>query len=53
MITKLLRIAYACFVAALICSPRAFAHDGDHPNPAPPDAKCVTQQILVGAGAET
>src|SRR5437773_1144413 len=53
MIATLHRTANALLVSAFLFSPAAFAHDGDHPNPAPPDAKSVTQQVLVGAGAET
>ena len=40
-------------VTALICARATFGHDGDHSTAAPPDAKCVTEQVLVGIGAET
>lgn len=29
------------------------AHDGDHTMPAPPDAKCVTEKVRAGSGANT
>jgi DNA-binding beta-propeller fold protein YncE len=53
MISNFRVMLWASALAALICSRAALGHDGEHPSDAPPDAKCVTQQVLVGAGAET
>jgi sugar lactone lactonase YvrE len=39
--------------AALIFAPAARAHDGDHTLPTPRDARGVTEEVLVGEGAET
>ena len=53
MTANLRAMIWVSAVAALMWARATFGHDGDHSTPAPPDAKCVTEQVLVGAGAET
>ena len=40
-------------ITALTFTPPLFGHDGEHVGDAPPDAKCITELVLAGEGADT
>jgi DNA-binding beta-propeller fold protein YncE len=54
MIAQLRKAAWVGLAAMLAWgAPVVFAHDGDHVGQAPPDARSVTDLVVVGEGANT